>query len=433
MFEKLYNLLNNEKGTRVCKDITDDACKHVPKNYFLIIFSNTFTSLGDTLSNPKTVLTWLMSYVSAPVYLISLIVPIRESGSMVPQVAIAKYINTKPIRKWLWVIGSLIQFLAIASIGLIALNFKGSTAGWLIILAIVIFSLARSVCSLSSKDVTGKTIPKTRRGRLKGYTVSISGILVLVAGLYILYTSNNGEATVSFYSNLIFFASITWLVSALIYSRIKEFPGETNTKDSKNKTTFISKLKLLKTDTHFRDFVITRSLLLCSALTAPYYVILAQKHVGKESYLLGLFIIAKGIASIISSPFWGKLADKSSKNVMALAVLIASVLGIFTFIIISYFETLKSINWIYPVAFFILGVAHGGVRLGRKTYIVDMATGNQRTDYVSVSNTVIGLILLVTGGLSALVSLISIEGVVLVLSLFGLLGAYKSYKLPNVE
>ena len=62
-----------------------------------------------------------------------------------------------------------------------------------------------------------------------------------------------------------------------------------------------------------------------------------------------------------------------------------------------------------------------------------MATGNQRTDYVSVSNTVIGLILLVTGGLSAIVSLISIEGVVLILSLFGLLGAYKSYKLPNVE
>ena len=62
-----------------------------------------------------------------------------------------------------------------------------------------------------------------------------------------------------------------------------------------------------------------------------------------------------------------------------------------------------------------------------------MAKGNQRTDYVSVSNTVIGIILLFTGGLSALVSSISIEGVVLILSLFGILGAYKSYKLPDVE
>lgn len=431
MLEKLYKFLNNETEQRVCKDITELACKHVPKNYFIILLSNVFTKIGDTLSNPKTVLTWLMSYVNAPVFLISLIVPIRESGSMVPQIFIASYINKHSTRKWFWVIGALIQFLAIASIGFIVLNFKNETAGYLIILAVIVFSLARSLSSLTSKDIVGKTIPKTRRGRLKGYTVSVSGILVLAAGLLIMYKSKS-NATIDFYSYLIFFAALTWLISAIIYSRIKEFPNDVD-EDSKDKSNFISKLKLLKTDTNFRNFVIARSLLLCSALTAPYYVILAQKYVGKESYLLGLFIIAKGIASIISSPFWGKLADKSSKNVMAIAVLIASVLGIIIFIIISYFETIRTINWIYPLSFFILGIAHGGVRLGRKTYIVDMAKGNQRTDYVSVSNTIIGLILLVTGGLSALVSLLSIEIVILILSIFGLIGAYRSYLLPNVE
>ena len=429
--EKLYRFLNNETEQRVCKDISEQACKVVPKNYFLLIFSSVFTKLGDTLSNPKTVLTWLMSYVSAPVYLISLIVPIRESGSMVPQVFLSKYVKKQPIRKWIWVFGSFLQFLAIASIGFIALNFEGITAGWLIIIAVVIFSLSRSICSLSSKDVTGKTIPKTRRGKLKGYTVSVSGVLVLAAGLFILYQSKS-EQTITFYSYLIFFASAMWLIAAVIYSRIKEFPEDTDASDNDD-TSFISKLKLLKKDAHFRDFVIARSLLLCSALTAPYYILLAQKYIGKEVYLLGLFIIAKGIASIVSSPTWGKLADKSSKNVMTIAVLIASGLGITLFFIITYLDTVRSLVWLYPVAFFILGIAHGGVRLGRKTYIVDMAKGNQRTDYVSVSNTVIGIILLFTGGLSALVSLISIEGVVLILSLFGILGAYKSYKLPDVE
>ena len=85
------------------------------------------------------------------------------------------------------------------------------------------------------------------------------------------------------------------------------------------------------------------------------------------------------------------------------------------------------------MAFFILGIAHSGVRLGRKTYVVNMAEGNKRTDYVSVSNTIIGLILLVTGGISALASLFSVELVLLVLSMFGILGAFLSYKLHNVE
>ena len=62
-----------------------------------------------------------------------------------------------------------------------------------------------------------------------------------------------------------------------------------------------------------------------------------------------------------------------------------------------------------------------------------MAGGNKRTDYVSVSNTIIGLVLLITGGISALASAISAEGVLLLLSLMGLVGAYLSYKLPDVE
>ena len=431
MFEKLYYYLNKGDKQGVCTDITKDACKYVPRNFFLQIFSNMFIQLGDTLSNPKTVLTWLMSYVSAPVYLISLIVPLRESGSMVPQVFFAPFIRKRSIRKWLWIIGALLQFLAIGAIGIIALNFKGVIAGWLIVTAVVLFSLSRSISSLSSKDIIGKTIPKTRRGRMKGYAVSVSGVLVLAAGLFMLYRSEKGANT-NFYTNIIFFASTTWLVAAVIYSGIKEFPSQIKEESSDPNSIFAS-FGLLKTDKQFRDFIIARTLLLCTALSAPFYVVLAQNYVGKEAYLLGLFIIAKGVASTLSSPLWGKYADKSSKNIMALAVLIASVLGIFIFFTISYFLLLRSAKWLYPVVLFILGIAHQGVRLGRKTYVIDMGTGNERTSYVSVSNTVIGIILLMVGGLSALVSLLSVEGVILLLSVLGLAGAYKSYKLPNVE
>lgn len=431
MIEKLYRLLTKEEVDRVCTDITDEACRYIPRNFFIQIFSQIFTKLGDTLSNPKTVLSWLMSYVNAPMHLISLIVPIRESGSMLPQILFAGYIQKRAIRKWIWVLGSFLQFLSIASIGLIVLHFEGKTAGWLIILALVLFSLSRSLSSLSSKDITGKTIPKTRRGKLKGLAVSVAGIMVLAAGLYIFYISRN-EASISFYSNIIFFASGTWLVAALIYSRIKEFPSEV-THNEKKDTGVISMFKLLKTDAHFRDFIVTRTLLLCTALSAPFYVVLAQRYVGKEAYLLGLFIIARGIASIVSSPVWGRYADKSSKNVMALAVVIASVLGIMTYFMVQYAETTRSLKWIYPVAFFLLSIAHQGVRIGRKTYIIDMASGDERLNFVSISNTLIGIILLLVGSLSALISMLSVEGVVLMLSLLGLAGAYKSYKLPNVE
>ena len=160
--EQLYDYLNDEEDARSCKAIDEESCRETPKNYFLILISNMLTSLGDTLSNPKTVLTWVMSYVNAPVMLISFIVPIRESGSMLPQLFIAHYIRKRAVRKYVWVLGSFLQFLAIAGIGLIALSFEGSIAGWLIILCLIAFSLSRGLCSIAFKDVLGKTIPKKK-------------------------------------------------------------------------------------------------------------------------------------------------------------------------------------------------------------------------------------------------------------------------------
>ncbi len=428
--DKLYRRLNREKGKRVCTGISEDACKQAPRNYFIILLSNLFTGLADTLSNPKTVLTWLMSYIHAPVYLISLIVPLRESGSMLPQIILADYVKQKNIRKWLWVTGIILQGLMVIAMGLVALYTHGVIAGWLIIILLVVFSLSRALSSIASKDVLGKTIPKTRRGKLKGYTTSLSGVLVLAAALYIIYHSKT-EQNSSFYTSIIFFSGILWMIAALIFSRVKEFPSEPVESVTKGNT--LQKFKRLITEKTFRRFIISRALLLVSALSSPFYVLLAHAYVGKDSYLLGLIIMANGLASIISSPFWGRLTDKSSKTAMALGGFIASVLGLVMFIIIVMLPELRSKPWLYPVAFFILGIAHTGVRLGRKTYVVDMAKGNQRTDYVAISNTIIGLILLFTGGISALASLVSVESVILGLSLLGIIGAVSSYRLPNVE
>lgn len=429
--EKAYNYVNNEEDARTCKDISEESCRYSPWNYFIIIVSNTLTKLGDVLGNPKTVLAWLMHYVNAPLFLISFIVPIRESGSMMPQIVVANFIRQLPLRKWIWVLGSVLQFLSMVGIGLVALNFEGTQAGLLIIILLIIFSLSRGLCSVASKDVLGKTIPKTRRGRLNGYATSISGFLVIVSGFLILFKAND-DPGINYYAFILFFAGFLWLLAALVYSNIKEYPGDTSGGKNGLKEA-IQKISIIKTDKVFRNFVIARALLLCTALTAPFYIVLAQKHVGSQSVLLGLFIIANGFASAISAPYWGKKSDISSKNVMVKAAMIGSLLGVFLFIIIKWIPFLRENMWFYPFAYFILGVAHSGVRLGRKTYVVDIATGNKRTEYVAVSNTLIGIILLITGGISALLSVFSVEGIVLGLSLLGLIGAYVSSTLEDIN
>jgi hypothetical protein len=112
---------------------------------------------------------------------------------------------------------------------------------------------------------------------------------------------------------------------------------------------------------------------------------------------------------------------------------LAGGLGVAVFLIATFVPPLHEWYWTYPIAFLVLGIAHSGVRIGRKTYLVDMASGNRRTDYVAVSNTVIGVILLLTGAVGALSSILTPASIVLILSLMGLTGTLLGSRLPEVE
>lgn len=69
-----------------------------------------------------------------------------------------------------------------------------------------------------------------------------------------------------------------------------------------------------------------------------------------------------------------------------------------------------------------LSIAHADVHIGRKTYLVDLAGGNERADYVAVSNTAIGFSLLAVGGMSGLAALISVETALALSGVLGLAG-----------
>jgi hypothetical protein len=427
----IYTKLVNEEDARVCTDIDEQACRDVPGNFLLMIISHFFTKLGDALANPKVVLPWVMETLQAPLYLIGFLVPIRESGSLIPQLFIASYIRTVAVRKWVWIFGSLVQAVAIAAIGLVAWTLDGAAAGWSIIGLLVLFSLARGLSSVASKDVLGKTIPKTRRGQVNGWSASAAGLVTVALALLLLF-SGTDQLPPQAYGLLLAGAGLLWLIAAAIYARINELPGETEG-GGNAVVEAIKRLGILRSDRNFRRFVITRALLLCSALTAPYYVVLAQQKLGSAAATLGLFMLASGAASLVSAPLWGRFADLSSRRVMMAAAILTASMGLVVYLLDNLQPAWLAIGWMLPALYFCLSIAHQGVRIGRKTYLVDLAQGNRRTDYVAVSNTVIGLILLLLGFAGALGAVMTVSQIILLLSLLGALGAVMAAALPEAE
>ncbi len=212
--ELLYDIFFDEnQDARICKDIPSQACTNIPGNFFIHLSAQLSTKIGDTLSSPRLVLVWLMAGLGISPAFIGLLVPLREAGSLLPQLIIGSTIRRFPVRKWFWVAGSTFQGFAVLGTAAVALTALGAVAGWLIVGMVALFSIARGASSVTSKDLIGKTVPRTRRGRLSGAAASITGGATVVFGI-VLATAGPDSLSVGNLAVFLVVAGCLWLVAA---------------------------------------------------------------------------------------------------------------------------------------------------------------------------------------------------------------------------
>jgi hypothetical protein len=118
---------------------------------------------------------------------------------------------------------------------------------------------------------------------------------------------------------------------------------------------------------------------------------------------------------------------------MILASLSAGLLGIVLFALVENDSHWLSNPLVHAGFFLLLTVFHSGVRLGRKVYLVDLANAGNRATYVALSNTLIGLAMLAGGAIGLLADILSIQVVILVLSIVAVLAAIWVVRLPEVS
>jgi hypothetical protein len=429
--EDLYNRVTGEEDARVCKDIPEAACDDQPRNFFAYLSANLLGKVADEIASAKLVLPWLFGALGVPAAFTGLLVPIREAGALIPQLAVAAIVRSLAIRKGVWLLGAVLSAASLMGMAATALMLEGAAAGWGVLLALVVFSLARGLCSVSAKDVLGKTVSKSRRGTLMGWSASLAGLLTLAVGLGLamLGLEHSGP---SILAALLALGGLLWIVAAGFFAAIREQPGATEGGGNALSVAF-GHLRLLADDRPFRAYLIGRALLLAIALAPPFYVLIAQDEAGGDLLGLGALIIANGLAASLSAPLWGYWGDRSSRTVMAVAAAGAGLLGLFTYSAVT-------LEWGWATGelgmagvFLVFNVMHGGVRLGRKVYLVDLASSENRAAYTAVSNTVIGALMLAGGALGLLGSWLGAAGIVLVLAVFSLGAAVYAPKLPEVS
>tara|TARA_R110002110_G_scaffold164531_3_gene364696 strand:- start:122 stop:1375 length:1254 start_codon:yes stop_codon:yes gene_type:complete len=382
------------------------------------IASLSMTKVADGLIDPKLVLAWMVTALGAPAVYAGALVPIREAGALLPQMPLAGVVQRMRTRKWLWVIGSAGQGAAAALIVLAALSLQGAAAGLAICGALALLAVCRAACSVSYKDILGKTVAEARRGSVTGLAGSVSSVGVLTfAGVLILGPGQSKGLIIG----AIALAAVMWGLAALLFSTLEENPSDTGKSASAD-------FSVLKDNPVLWRFIFVRGLLVSTALAPPYLVVLAGNGALDK---LGALVLASALASFVSSYIWGRFADRSSRRVLMMSGIIGA-LAMGTAVALWLLGLAQ--GWAaMPLVLFVLMIAYHGVRQGRSTYLVDLAPEEKRAAYSAVTNTVIGALLLGAGVLGGGAALIGAQATLLLFAAMALAAALVARGLPEAE
>lgn len=349
-----------------------------------LIAGLSLNKLADLLISTKTTLTALLLTLGAPTWMIGWLVPIRESGALLPQALISYYLRQHKARHHIWRLGIVTQGSCVVVMLLAALFLDGAQAGFAILGALIMLSIGRSACSLTVKDMEADVAKKGERGGLIGMASTLSGVATLAVALP-LFIFNDALDSWAL-AGLIGLSAVIFFCTLLCMWPIKTSIESDDASGSLFSVHF---------DATVYKFIFVRGLFVHSALVAPYFMI--QKG-DNASELLPVYIAAEALAALLSSIVWGKVADKSATLTLQMAggLALAACIGLLSITNDSLFVSAG--------LFFVLSIAHAGVRTGRKTYSLDVKEGQERTELVGFSNTAIGLILLAFGGFYALLT-----------------------------
>lgn len=418
--DKIYEFITETGEDRACESISEKSCKEVPGNYFLNTFNGFSSKWAEQLASPELIIPWVFSLLSVPPVFTGLLIPFKNAGSLLPQLFVSAKIRAFPKRKYFWSGAAFAQSLMMLFIAWGVIRFTGSALGFLTVGALMVFSMASGIASIAFKDVVGKTIPKGKRGSLLALRATGGGVLTVLTGV-LMYFFFSGEKDPGVFSWLFVCAAVLWLVASILFFFIEEGKGATEggrtpIKELKNGW------KILKEDVNFRNFLITRGLLLSIPLVQPYLILYAEDRIGLSLQGMGLFVIITGISQTISSPFWGKFADRSSRKMMIFTSLFAAVVCAYV-VIFNYFPSSWINTYTYAPVFFLIIMAYSGARMARKTYLIDYAPEGERPLYVSLANTSIGILVVLSGVLGLIANFFGLIPMILVLMGLMLLAA----------
>jgi len=380
--------MNAQKGRIPTVSRTKDD--NLKWNFSMGLLHGIFYNGGIAFSEPTTILpVFLNSFTNSQV-LIGLSSTIMSQvggiGSVLPQLFVARRLENK-VRKKPVLIGAITtRALCWGSLAIVTYFFaKSHPLG--IILALffflTLFAFMGGIAVVPFQDIWGKAIPSTLRGRFFGYRQLLGGILAIGVGFIVKnILGNKGISFPNNYALLFLLAFLFISISYFALGSVRE-PIEEVHKNQLNFKDFLKKASgILKSDHNYRRFLGVQILGGAISLALPFYVLYAKDVLSAKLGMVGIFLSAQMLGSVLSNLLWAHLSDYvGNKRVIQVSIFLGLIAPLIALLTPTYRPEL------FILVFVLLGFSITGQVIGNTNFLLDIAPSKDRPAYVSVRGT----------------------------------------------
>jgi len=370
--------------------------KHQKHNFRVALVQGVLIRISLAFAEPTTILSVFIKQLTQNDLLVGLTGSVMTAGWMLPQLLISNLIEHHPRKMPYYVIGMTCRVLAWSLICgatfLIPVDQSSLLAG----IALMLYFLSSSSMGISTlpyMDIISKSIPPDRRARFFSWRQLLGRFFEFLIGYFLVsYVLDSKRSGIMFPHNYAFLfgcTTVSALFAFLVFLRIREpiLPVRTD------QLSLIDHLRqgpqIIKTDPHYRRFLMFRICGHFVGISTPFYATHALDILPDASVsIAGHFLATAAVTGVISNFFWRYLGERFGTRSILIVTgglfCMPSLVAITTLFLPSKLQT-----GYYFLVYAIIGISTNGVMVGFMTYALNIAPSRSRPTYIGFMNTLL--------------------------------------------
>jgi hypothetical protein len=331
---------------------------------------------------------------------------LRFGGWFLPQFLVAGWVESRPRKVPIAVAMEATRIAIYALLCVLTLAIATTHPALLLVLFFALFTLSRVTAgtgALARTDALGKLIPSSRRATFFANRNFWGGALVFGAGLLVraLLDPERGQPFPVSFSILFALSCASFTLAALSFQRVRETPSPVRRSRRSLGSQLARAPGLVQRDPDLQSYLQVRVLLNMTRIAAPFYPIFALEILGAPPYMVGLYLSAMTLASVMSNLYWRRVGRargpvyliKTCSLLAVLTPLMAATLPVLMRAVGFTGERYGLLPaYLFTPVFLVAGIGNSGRSIGFMALALDIAPPEQRASYVGLVNTVLGFV-----------------------------------------